>query len=737
MRETPSPRPFTRRPLLAALLAVALGGVPPVRMAAAQPSAPAARGWNDSTTMALVRRAAGRRQAQLADTALRDYRALARGTLTFLGQLGDVFATPPRVIQATQVATEVYWRAPNLSKQRVIGTRDTTVLPTDNQFYLDRFGIVQNNFPNVIRVGGGRDVADVPHPLAPSGEALYDFAVRDSLRIQLGDRQVSVLEVQVRPRDAGQARFVGALFVDRDAAQVVRMAFTFTSSAYLDKRNEDVSIVLENALVQGRFWLPRRQEVEVRRTGTWLDFPARGIIRGRWDIGDYQVNQDLPVATFAGAELSFAPPDQRRAYRFEGSVLDAIPADVRMVTDDDVARVQAQARALVQAQVLERARGGALSARAISDFVRVNRAEGLALGAGYVARLGRGLSLRAQARYGLADERVKGALGLERRWATGAAVRLEGFRQYREVGDEPEVSLARNSLAAQEFGSDWTDPYDVAGLALGADLPTWRDIRPAIVFAYETQRAVAVRATPLNGRYEPTIPAADVSGLRLAAAAERASAPGPFGTTVRWRAEARGGTWTAGRNNGVACGQGDTCGRLARGALALEIERPLGGESRWVARTTMAGVTGSAARPLIVSPTGSDADDRLVRTSIPPQDLVYLGGPVTGPGYDFHAFAARAGASQRLELRTPVPFPSISLGRYGRAPARATLAPYAHTVYVARPEPFRSGQRGWSPAVGAGAYVFFDLVRFDVARGLRDGRWTFSVDVTRDFWRVL
>ncbi|MGZ8457054.1 MAG: hypothetical protein ACXWZ4_10690, partial [Gemmatirosa sp.] len=89
------------------------------------------------------------------------------------------------------------------------------------------------------------------------------------------------------------------------------------------------------------------------------------------------------------------------------------------------------------------------------------------------------------------------------------------------------------------------------------------------------------------------------------------------------------------------------------------------------------------------------------------------------------------------EWRTPVPFPSISLGRYGRSPARATLAPFAHAVYLARPSEGRSGQGGWSPSLGAGAYVFFDLLRLDVARGLRDGRWTFSVDVTRDFWRVL
>ena len=149
-------------------------------------------------------------------------------------------------------------------------------------------------------------------------------------------------------------------------------------------------------------------------------------------------------------------------------------------------------------------------------------------------------------------------------------------------------------------------------------------------------------------------------------------------------------------------------------------------------------MTGSADRALVVPVAGAAIPGAsLARSSVPVQELVLLGGPVTGPGYDFHAFAGRFGASQRLEWRTPVPFPAISLGRYGRSPARATLAPFAHTVYVARPSPFRPGRRGWSPSVGAGAYLFFDLVRADVARGLRDGRWTFSVDVTRDFWRIL
>jgi hypothetical protein len=694
-------------------------------------------GWNDSTTLALVRQAAARRRAQLADTALRDYRALARGTLTFLGQLGNLEIELPRVVQATQVATEVYWRAPNESKQRVVGLRDTTVLPTDNDFYRDRYGIVQNNFPDVIRIGGGRDVADVPHPLAAAGEALYDFAARDSLRIRVGERTVSVVEVQVRPRDPTQARLVGTLFVDRADAQVVRMAFTFTRPAYLDRRNEDVSIVLENALVQGRFWLPRRQEVEVRRAGTWLDFPARGIIRGRWDIGGYAVNQEIPPATFTGAELAFASPEELRRYPFQGTVLDAIPADVRMVSDEDVERVQAQARALVQAQVLARAKGSALSARAISDFVRVTRAEGLALGAGYLGRLGGGYALRAQARYGFSDEQAKGTLALERQWATGSAVRLAGYREYRDARDVAEGSVALNSLSAQEFGRDWTEPYDVRGVSVGGDLPRWRGVRPSLAVAYETQDAVEVAARASRGRHEPTIPATTLTALRLALGLERGTAPGPLGIDWGGAVRARAGTWAPGTHRGAGVGcdasRAGGCGRFARGSVDVDAQRAFGA-ARLVLRTTAAGVAGERSGPALCL---RDEPICAVSGAIPPQELVYLGGPVTGPGYEVDAFAARFGVAQRVEWRAPVPFPSVSLGRYGRSPARATLAPFAHAVYVAQPADFRRPRAGWYPAVGAGAYVFFDLVRLDVARGVRDGRWTFAVDVARDFWRIL
>jgi hypothetical protein len=33
--------------------------------------------------------------------------------------------------------------------------------------------------------------------------------------------------------------------------------------------------------------------------------------------------------------------------------------------------------------------------------------------------------------------------------------------------------------------------------------------------------------------------------------------------------------------------------------------------------------------------------------------------------------------------------------------------------------------------------AFFDLIRIDLARGLRDGRWSIGVDFSRDLWSIL
>jgi hypothetical protein len=314
-------------------------------------------------------------------------------------------------------------------------------------------------------------------------------------------------------------------------------------------------------------------------------------------------------------------------------------------------------------------------------------------------------------RWGIEDEAAKGHATLAWQRASGRGLRLSAFRSYRDASDEPEVSLLRNSFASQEFGSDYTEPYDARGVVVATQLGARYGLRWRAEAGYERHAPLAVNATPAFGRFERTIPAARASASRLVLAADRATAAAPFGATLSGRVEARATRFDPRGSGPDALAERTTVGRLAGVA---EAARPFG------------------ARQLALRLTAAYADGS---AGVPAQELVYLGGPTSGPGYRFHEFVGELGATARAEWRLPVPFPSLPLGRFGRSAGTATLAPFAHTVYLARPA--APGRGGWYPAVGIGAITLFDVLRFDVARGVRDGRWTFSVDAARPFWGVL
>ena len=92
------------------------------------------------------------------------------------------------------------------------------------------------------------------------------------------------------------------------------------------------------------------------------------------------------------------------------------------MTDEDVRRVQEEARSLVRASALARTRETSLSARSISEFARVNRVEGLALGVGVGKRFGDGVYSRVSGRFGFDDHEPKGefVLGWERAWSVAS-----------------------------------------------------------------------------------------------------------------------------------------------------------------------------------------------------------------------------------------------------------------------------------------------------------------------------
>ena len=304
-------------------------------------------------------------------------------------------------------------------------------------------------------------------------------------------------------------------------------------------------------------------------------------------------------------------------------------------------------------------------------------------------------------------------------------MRAFGQRDFRELGEEQERSRALNSIAAQEFGSDYTDPYGVAGGGLAIEHAPAGETLWRLEAAVETPFTLAVNAVPVSGHFLGVVNVPSSRYARLTLRRERPTSLWYFGTELRTAIELR-----AVRAHGDSSRQciGLVACPLAystiRGALVSDIERPIG--SQRLVLHTIAGAVGGR----------SDV--------IPSQELLYFGGPMSAAGYEFHQLVGRAGWSQRMEWRSPIPFFAIPLGRFGKVPASATFSPYAQFVGIAgRPVALqRDGQvattvPGGYTILGAGLFTFFDLVRFDVSRGLRNGRWLFAIDVNPEFWSVL
>ncbi len=662
-----------------------------------------AQEWNSDAALALARQAIERRDRTASDTALRDYKAQAHGFLFFLGQFGEGLTEPPRLVKADQLELEVYWKAPQLSKQRIVGWRDRAELPTDINYHRDHLAIIQNNFGRVVRLGEGDEVRDVPHPLAPAGTDLYDFALGDTVTLVLPQRSVRVVALRVRPKDFSQPRLVGTLFVDAETADLVRLAFNFTPHAYLDPQIEDVSIVLDNALWEGRFWLPYRQEVEIRRRATWLDIPARGIIRGRWEIDGYVFNNGLVDSWFAGEEIVALPKPQRDSFPWTAPLAAAIQDIAEPVRQGDLEAVRSEVSRIAGRRALSGLRAQRLGVRGFSDVLRANRVQGLAAGAGVVWRVpGDQLEARLHGAYGFADGRVTGGLAL----AVGGrtAMELAGYRQVRDIADVAVIAPLLNSIASQEFADDYGDYYLATGVraTLHGGLGTRGEWRATST--WERVASLPVRARPATGTFRPNPAVQD----------------GDFGVasiTLRRRSE----------------------GFAVRRDLAAEVSFETGrrdGGSQYV-RVAAAGhlLVPAGGSRVLVRLQGGVADDGL-----PPHRAFVLGGRGTLLGDDFREWGGRRAALVHVEIRAPVPFVRMAAGPYARTPGTITLAPYAAAGWIDQP----IAGTPWQATPGSGPRVTLGLglewlgvFRLDVGYGVQRHRATVAFDVTRDFWDIL
>jgi hypothetical protein len=636
--------------------------------------------WNDARVMALVARARALRRSTVVDSAMRSYQADARGYVYFFVDRKDTGQRT--LVKADQIALDVFWQAPDKTKQRIVGLRDRKVLPTDIHYHLDHLTVVQDDFGDRIRIGDGDEVSSVVHPLAPGSSRTYDFLLADSLSLTYeGETQeVRVYDVRVRPKDPHRPGFIGSVYLDRTTAAIVRMDFTFTPASYVDPSLDYIRISLDNSRWLGRFWLPYRQELEIRREIPVLDFMAGTVIEGRFQIGSYRFNQALSPTLFVTPGVTAAPPAQRRAFPFERGLFDDLDRK-GLAPTPTLRQIRAEARRLVTQQALSGLSPLRLYVHSVSDVLRYDRAEGLRLGAGFEVRPEPGASLRAS--MGYAFGRHEPSVEVTARGAPRSVTPTVDayWDAMRDIGPIPAEVTALNTFSSALGGVDHLDPYFVRGMRLTlAGAEAGRGL--SLSLRWEDQRSAHV---VVSGPVRP-VRTVDDGVLGAVDARLRFSIPGS--------------------------GSGDVTASLGR------LENRTFGTGLATARWVLRGTNHSWALDL-------DASAGAVGHEAPAQDLFLLGGLGTLPGYPFRSFVGDAFGLARAEATLPLLPPWV--GIRGIASLGCTHFTRSRTL---PPGWDTHDSGGLRPSAGVGLSLAWDVLRLDLARGLRGGHWQliFSVD---------
>ena len=513
-------------PLLLALLVA----VPPSLAPAQQPT-DSSSGWDAARPLELIRRAQQRRSAASGDEGLTSYRSDARIYVYFYLDRPDT--GDRNLVKTDQLALEVFWQTPDLPKQRIVGWRDEKSLPTNINYHLDHLTVVQENFGDEIRLGDGDEVMNVVHPAAGGAETHYEYRLADSLTLRLpgADEPMRVYEVQVRPLDVHSPGFVGSVFVERRAGDIVRMDFTFTPASYVDRYLDYINISLDNGLWGGRFWLPNEQRVEIRRRIPEIDIPAGSVIRANMRVGGYVFDEPMPIGFFSGSSVVALPREQREAFPFE----EDIHARVReegLGPDAELGIIRDMAAELLGSETVLRSRSLRLRARSVSEAVRYNRAEGgvVTLGMGAEPLPGVHVSLRG----GWASD-AEHPVGSADFTADAAGASIGGSLYVNATPDAgPEIaSGVLNTLASVFAGEDYTDPYHTTGASLTVAIPVSGGWSAQFGGRAELQRSAENTADYSVFRdFRPVVPIDPTDlmlgghvGMQRAASAEATNAP--------------------------------------------------------------------------------------------------------------------------------------------------------------------------------------------------------------------
>jgi len=648
--------------------------------------------WNDVRTVELVEAAIDGRRHTWGDSTLQGFDLYAEGHVHFIADFGG--GQGQQAVRADQVALDFRWRRGLGSLQEIVGLRVTEWLPTRLHYHVDHLTLVVDNYGDRIQVGEGDEIRHAPHPLARDALMHYEFRLVDSLAMEVLGEWKRLYRLEVRPRDPLKPAVVGTMDLERESSALTRLAVSFTPASYIDPRLVTVSIEIENGLVNGQYWLPTSQRVEIRRRMEFMELPFGSTIRASFRVLDYDLEPRGRGGVEPGHAVRARPKSELE--RYAGWVtpeLQAWPDDV--VTDSiRLAEVRSEAAAIAKGHYL----GGDAAVRlfipSVSSAFRVRRAEGVFAGAGVRWDIDgvRTLSGTGGWAFGRGSGEVRGALD----WMIGGStLTVAGWvNELTDIGPFSAASGIVSTFGAAFRGDDWTDPYFRSGGSLGIEAPLGSAAHGRAAITWEEQDEATLELNPLGDTDARAVrPITEGTDLRIELGAERGL-----------------GTWL---------GSGSTLSLTAELSALADF-----GYTRWFA--------GLSTRPREPDATWSwegTAGAGFGTGTLPEQRLLLLGGRGTVPGYEFRPFAGDVAIFANLAISRTVWHPWIrlrglaaagwtDLGRVGGGAAERFGAVATGNVRT---------------SLGVGLSLFYDLVRLDAARGLDDGEWEWMVSVTPAF----
>ena len=700
--------------------------------------------YHDAAAADHVRLARQRRQ--IADLSVERYRALSKERIS-VGLRG---IRRDRLLYRREVAGRIDWTRDGPGRIEILGAREVipvaikgVQLPDDLTSFMPHLAFDPADQRMLVDWG---DNEFVLHPLAPGAERYYRYKTGGTTSIQLPDgRVVRLVELEITSRTRDSKNINGSFWLESETHSIVQAAFRLAREIDIirdleeedgDDHDDDIPgfiqpmtatldfVTVEYGLYDLKWWMPRsivfeggvragilRAPLQYERTYSGYEIEGReqpvtvpmaealardSVRRAIADSCDNKVQVAVKV------KVGGATPVERvdtvdhvvsKCGRWEvvmptdtAAMLGSseLPDDVfasgeQLVTEGELRELADKIRDLgAGPQLLPQPIVG-IDLLSLSR-TRYNRIEGLSLASRADVDYGAYRAL-AEARIGIADLEPNFELGVQR-VGRKHVVTAGGFRRLHAFDPFTSPFSLGSSASALLFGRDEADYYRTFGVELSAT-PAGAAARWYAARIFAQRESAAQKETDFSLRNL----AGDGFDFRDNLTAQEGNA---YGGELRLRYNR--GLDPEGFRFGTELFTDGAFGthEYGRSALTLRAGVPLPG--------AFTGALEGAAG--------------LTSTGAPIQHVWYLGGPNTLRGYHAGAMAGEAFWRARGEIG------------YGLPAVR--IVGFSDAGWAGARDAYQGGKPLLS--VGAGASFLDGIVRFDVARGLRDPKgWTVSL----------